>query len=81
MKSTGISRPVDSLGRIVIPMELRESLGIKTKDTLDIFVDGNNIVLRKSGESCVFCDERDDVIAFEGKKICRNCLYKLSDYN
>jgi len=81
MKSTGISRPVDALGRIVIPMEIRNSLGVKTKDTLDIFVEGDKIILRKSGESCVFCDEREDVVAFEGKKICRTCLYKLSSYN
>ena len=81
MKSTGISRPVDALGRIVIPKELRESLGISTKDNLDISVEGDKIVLRKSGDTCVFCDEHDGLVTFEGKKICRHCLYTLADYN
>ena len=80
MKSTGITRPVDALGRIVIPMEIRESFDIKTKDILDIYVEGEKIILRKHGESCVFCDEKIDVINFEGKKICRACLSKLSTY-
>lgn len=81
MKSTGITRPVDALGRVVIPMEIRESFDINPKDLLDIYVEGDKIVLRKHGESCVFCDEKEDVIFFEGRKLCRNCLSKLSRYN
>ncbi len=80
MKSTGITRPVDSLGRIVIPMEIRETFDIKAKDILDIYVEGDKIILRKHGDSCIFCDERENVITFEGKKICRYCLSKLSNY-
>ena len=81
MKSTGITRPVDALGRVVIPMEIRETFDIKTKDILDIYVEGDKIILRKHGESCVFCDSQEDVINFEGKKICKNCISKLSQYN
>ncbi len=81
MKSTGITRPVDALGRIVIPMEIRETFDIKTKDVLDIYVEGDKIILRKHGETCVFCDEKDDVIHFEGRKLCRACLSKLANYN
>jgi transcriptional pleiotropic regulator of transition state genes len=81
MKSTGITRPVDALGRIVIPMEIRESFDIKTKDVLDIFVEGDKIILKKHGDECVFCGEKESVINFEGKKICKNCISKLSQYN
>ena len=77
MKSTGISRPIDSLGRIVIPMEIRESFDIKTKDLLDISVEGNKIILKKHGESCVFCESGDNLFSFENKKICKDCLNKI----
>ena len=77
MKSTGISRPIDSLGRVVIPMEIRESFGIKTKDLLDISVEGDKIILKKHGESCVFCDSSSNLFSFEGKKICKDCLNKI----
>ena len=78
MKSTGITRPVDALGRVVIPMEIRENLGIKTKDLLEIFVQGDKIVLKKHSDSCIFCNSEDDVISFEDNKVCRECLAKLS---
>ena len=55
MKATGITRPVDPLGRVVIPVELRRSLGIKTDDLLEIFVDGEYIMLRKNEPACFFC--------------------------
>ena len=78
MKSTGITRPVDALGRIVIPMEIRESFGIETKDLLDIHVQGDKIILRKHGETCVFCDSNENLVTFEDKKICKACLEKLA---
>lgn len=78
MKSTGITRPVDALGRVVIPMEIRENLNIKTKDLLDISMQGNHIVLTKHGQTCVFCDNAEDLVVFEDKKVCKSCLVKLS---
>lgn len=78
MKSTGILRPVDNLGRVVIPMEIRNTLGIKPKDPLEIFTDGESIILKKYSPSCVFCGNADDVLLFEEKRICRECLKKLS---
>lgn len=78
MKSTGITRPVDALGRIVIPMEIRESFDIKTKDLLDIYVQDNKIVLKKHNDSCIFCDSSDNLVVFEDKKVCKKCLEKLS---
>lgn len=78
MKSTGILRPVDNLGRVVIPMEIRNTLGIKPKDPIEIFTDGESIILKKYSPSCVFCGNADDVLLFEEKRICRECLKKLS---
>lgn len=77
MKSTGIVRKVDELGRIVIPMELRRSMDIKERDPLEIFTDGDRIVLKKYANSCVFCGEGEDVINFNEKCICPACLEKL----
>lgn len=77
MKSTGIVRKVDELGRIVVPMELRKTLDIKEKDPIEIFTDGDNIVLRKFSDSCIFCGSNDDAIRYEGKIVCKTCLDKL----
>ena len=79
MKSTGITRPVDALGRVVIPMEIRENLDIKPKDLLDISVEGDKIVLSKPQNKCVFCGGDDDLVIFEDKKVCKACLNKLSN--
>ncbi|NMR89793.1 AbrB/MazE/SpoVT family DNA-binding domain-containing protein, partial [Vibrio parahaemolyticus] len=66
MKSTGIVRKVDELGRIVIPIELRRTLNISVKDPLEIFVEDDKIILRKFSPSCTFCNETKDVIEFKG---------------
>jgi AbrB family transcriptional regulator, transcriptional pleiotropic regulator of transition state genes len=78
MKSTGIVRKVDELGRIVIPIELRRTLDIEEKDGLEIFVDGNNIILRKYEPACLFCGSNDEVTDFSGKKVCKECLATMS---
>lgn len=77
MKSTGIVRKVDELGRIVLPIELRRTLDIEVKDSLEIYVDGTQIILKKYEPACVFCGNAKDVINFKGKNICRNCLSEL----
>lgn len=79
MKSTGIVRPVDNLGRIVIPMEIRSTFDINPKDSLEIFTDGEKIVLRKYRPSCIFCGNVDNTVYFEDKKICKKCLKKLTE--
>jgi len=79
MKSTGIVRKVDELGRIVLPIELRRTLDIEEKDPLEIYVDGSSVVLRKYQPSCVFCDNVGDVVSYKGKMICRSCLRELED--
>ena len=79
MKSTGIIRKVDELGRIVIPMELRKSMDIKEKDPLEIFTDQGSIVLKKYSNTCVFCGEGEDKIEFGGKHICPACFEKIKN--
>ncbi len=79
MKSTGIVRKVDELGRIVLPIELRRTLGIDERDALEIYVDGSTVILKKYAPSCVFCGEADDVVTYKGKNICRACLRELID--
>jgi transcriptional pleiotropic regulator of transition state genes len=74
MKSTGIVRKVDELGRVVIPIELRRTLGIGEKDSLEIYVDGERIILKKYEPACIFCGNADQVIHFKGKMICNECV-------
>lgn len=78
MKSTGIVRKVDELGRIVLPIELRRTLGIEEKDALEIYVDGSSVILRKYEPSCVFCGDASDVTTYKGKNICANCRRELT---
>ena len=77
MKATGIVRKVDELGRIVLPMELRRTLGIQKEDPVEIFVDDNNIILRKYEPACIFCGSAVDVSVIRNKNICRKCLDEL----
>ena len=78
MKSTGIVRKVDELGRIVLPIELRRTLGIDEKDALEIYVDGSSVILRKYEPSCVFCGDAGEVLSYNGKNICRRCQEDMS---
>lgn len=79
MKSTGIVRPVDELGRIVVPKELRRTLGIENGDSVEIFTEDDRIILRKYRPGCVFCDNASDLSVFNGKPICSSCLGKLKE--
>lgn len=77
MKSTGIVRKVDELGRIVLPIELRRTLDIEVKDALEIYVDGTQIILKKYEPACIFCGNAKDVIHFKGKNLCEDCRREL----
>ncbi|MDF2930070.1 AbrB/MazE/SpoVT family DNA-binding domain-containing protein [Anaerospora sp.] len=77
MKSTGIVRKVDELGRVVIPIELRRTLDIEEKDALEIYVDSDRIVLRKYEPACVFCGNADGVTNFKNKNVCKECLSSM----
>lgn len=78
MKSTGIVRKVDELGRIVLPIELRRTLDIAERDALEIYVEGDNVILRKYEPTCIFCGEARGVSDFKGKLICKDCFADLA---
>lgn len=77
MKSTGIVRKVDELGRIVLPIELRRNLDIAEKDSLEIYVDDGSIILRKYQPACIFCDNAQEVLVYKGKNVCKSCIKEL----
>lgn len=77
MKSTGIVRKVDELGRVVIPIELRRTLQIEEKDALEIYVDGEKIILKKYQPACIFCGNAEKITIFKDKNICEECLEKM----
>lgn len=77
IKSTGIVRKVDELGRVVIPIELRRTLGIDEKDALEIYVDHEKIILKKYEPACVFCGNAEDVTVFKGKNVCIRCAKSM----
>lgn len=80
MKATGITRKVDELGRIVLPIELRKMLGIKEKDALEIYIgDNKEIILKAYAPRCTFCDSMDDLAEINGKHICRKCLVEAEN--
>ncbi len=78
MKSTGIVRKVDELGRIVLPIELRRTLDIAERDSLEIFVSEDTIILKKFQPTCVFCDSSKNIIVYKGKNVCAACIASLS---
>lgn len=77
MKSTGIIRKIDELGRFVIPMEMRNKLSISNNDSLEIYVEGTSIILKKYQPDCVFCGSSKNVVEYKGKNICEKCLNEM----
>ena len=77
MKATGIVRKVDELGRIVLPIELRRTLGIEIKDPIEIFVDGDFICLKKYQPACIFCGNAANVVRIKDKNVCEDCIKEL----
>ena len=79
MKSTGIIRKIDELGRFVIPMEMRNKLGISNNDSLEIYVEGTSIVLRKYQPDCVFCGSSRNVVSYKGNNVCEKCVSEMKN--
>ncbi len=79
MKTTGLIRQLDSLGRIVLPIELRRTLDIHTKDMLEICVEGSSVILRKYEPNCYFCGGNHGLVSYKEKQICRYCLKDLKE--
>ncbi len=77
MKATGIIRRVDDLGRIVLPKELRQTMGIRTGDPMEIYTDADNIILRKYAPGCAFCGSVNDIRYIHGTPVCGACAYNM----
>lgn len=77
MKTTGIVRKVDELGRIVLPIELRRTMEIADKENLEIYVEGASIILKKHQPACIFCDSVKGVVSYRGKHVCPDCIAQL----
>lgn len=78
MKSTGIIRRMDELGRVVIPIEIRNQFNIVEKDPIEIYVDGSSIVLKKFEPNCIFCGNTKKLLTYNDKLICESCSKKIS---
>ena len=78
MKSTGMIRRVDELGRVVIPKEIRNKLDIQEKDPLEIYVQEDCIILKKYESNCIFCGNTKDLVEYREKLICKKCLKDLT---
>ena len=81
MKETGIIRHIDELGRIVIPKEMRRKMDIQNNDPVEIFVEGDHILLAKYVPSCIFCGSTEEVALFKDKRICKACRQELAEGN
>ena len=79
MKSTGIVRKVDELGRIVIPIELRRTLDIAERDELEIYLDDDKVVLKKYEPSCIFCGSSCGLVTYHGRNVCMECIENMSN--
>ena len=79
IKSTGIIRRVDELGRVVIPKEIRIQFKIEEKDPIEVYVEGNSIVLRKYEDTCIFCGKKNELQNFSNKLICKKCCEDIKN--
>lgn len=73
MKTVDNIRRIDELGRVVLPMGIRRTLNIENKESLEIFVDSEKILLKKHGSNCILCGNENNLIEFKGKNICSEC--------
>lgn len=79
MSRKGITRGLDSLGRVVVPMSIRKMLNITTDDTLEIYTEGDKIIIKKYTPFCVFCGSENEICDYEGRKICKSCINKIKE--
>ena len=79
MKATGIIRKVDELGRVVLPVEIRNRLGIDPGDGVEVFLEDDKIILRRVGQKCAVCGSSDKLIDIGDKQICLDCLQSIKN--
>ena len=78
MKSTGVIRPIDKMGRVVIPKEIRKQLQVENDvDSFEIYVENDTVILKKYQPTCVFCDSLADSVSYQGRVVCKDCIAKL----
>ena len=77
MKATGMVKQIDEMGRIVIPREIKCSMGIQDRDHLEIFVEDNKIILKKYQPGCIFCGNTEQIVTFKGKLVCLDCKKEM----
>ena len=82
MKATGIVKEIDEVGRLLIPKEVRKVFETEADDNneripVEIFVEGNSVILKRYGADCIFCGSTNDIVEFNGKNICKNCIKKI----
>lgn len=77
MKSASFTRPIDEMGRFVLPIEIRRALDLQDKDRLEIYIEGNRIVLQKQQTTCSFCNRTEQLLPFGESFVCRSCLNEL----
>lgn len=77
MRSSAITRQLDALGRVVIPIEMRRKLNIENRDEVEIYSENDCIIIKKAGESCVFCGCTDNLLTFKDRYVCSGCLAQL----
>lgn len=80
MKSTGIIRKVDDLGRIVLPIELRRTLDIAERDEIEIYMENDKIILQKFEPACIFCESAQGLVTYRGRNVCQECIKKMAEY-
>ena len=80
MKSTGIIRKVDDLGRIVLPIEIRRTLDIAERDEVEIYMENERIILQKYEPACIFCGSSRGLISYRRKNVCQECVSKMAEY-
>jgi len=78
MKATGIVRAIDNLGRIVIPKELRLTLGLVAGESVEIFTEDDKVIFKKYCPSCIFCSEASDIVSYKSNNLCRKCYNKMT---
>ncbi len=81
MKAAGYVRPIDKLGRLVIPSDIRKTLDLEDGVSLEFFTDGDSIILKKYRPACIFCKSDDSIFSFKGHMICKSCLEELQKNN
>lgn len=79
MKSTGIIRKVDELGRVVLPVEIRRRLDIAERDEVEFYLEDDRVVLKKYEPSCVFCASSCNLVNYHGRNICMDCIHELNE--